>query len=656
MLRLHRALLTSATALLLALARPVAAECADGACCREVACACPEKCTRPAAGDTQAEQDEVICLGPDTPQQVVDALTSGSLCPSIASETAAAPHISAGIHAGARGRCDWSDRQTPSSKAMAELDRQPIITHPGGILVVRNRQRRGCIANWNQLVQTIERFGGSVEPDHTYRAQGPPPTPNDPQFPGQWPLAGWSSGDSCSTNDEWCKPDCNPKASLAPLVPWDEVNQHPPVAPVVLGMIDMLPYQHADLDDHIWTNPSPADPDEYPDDVHGYNAVNGFGISDFALSKASTTGTIHGLSVASIMAALSNNEHDMTGMVRDAQVILCKAATRMSEYAACLRYFAYMREHGVNIVAVNVSGGGNRCSCCVEMNIRRLRELGVLVVAAAGNDGCANGPFEPGVERCQEWTQTVESNCGDCPFYPASHSVSNVISVGASTCSSAPKRCSRYGRRSVHLFAPGHDILTLGDPAFRLTSAAAPHVTGVVGLLASTTNGATLDWRGLRNRILAGGRPSGSLLTSAASVVQRRSEETVSRRNLLVWEEENAGQALGSVSCKGQKVKRRLLPLNDAATISTAKSLMLRAMAITCESSDRGVPVQVQKRAGTKWADVEEIELKDDGLAPDECAGDGEHAGNWTAPVGKYRLRFWSGAEPSEDLVVEVTP
>jgi hypothetical protein len=118
----------------------------------------------------------------------------------------------------------------------------------------------------------------------------------------------------------------------------------------------------------------------------------------------------------------------------------------------------------VPLVAINVSIAGHVCSCAVEAQLRRLRDLGILVVAAAGNDGCTNDATMPDAPRCATWQDPSTTTCGSCPFYPASYPVSNVIAVGAATCSGAPQRCSNFGERSVHLYAPGHEVLTLGDP------------------------------------------------------------------------------------------------------------------------------------------------------------------------------------------------
>jgi len=102
-----------------------------------------------------------------------------------------------------------------------------------------------------------------------------------------------------------------------------------------------------------------------------------------------------------------------------------------------------------------------------------------LFVAAAGNNG---------------------TNNDTTPRYPASYVLSNIISVGASTEANTRAiwtngQASNYGKTSVHLFAPGDNILSttklidlIAGPLYGRksgTSMAAPQVTGVAALMLS---------------------------------------------------------------------------------------------------------------------------------------------------------------------------
>ena len=73
------------------------------------------------------------------------------------------------------------------------------------------------------------------------------------------------------------------------------------------------------------------------------------------------------------------------------------------------------------------------------------------------------------------------------PFYPASHDAPNVIAVAASDYYDSLAWFSNYGTTSVDLAAPGVEILsTIPGNRYQSndgTSMAAPHVSGVVGLV-----------------------------------------------------------------------------------------------------------------------------------------------------------------------------
>ncbi|GAA2637855.1 PatA/PatG family cyanobactin maturation protease [Actinomadura fulvescens] len=118
---------------------------------------------------------------------------------------------------------------------------------------------------------------------------------------------------------------------------------------------------------------------------------------------------------------------------------------------------------------INISGGQlagpDEAEDALARAVRRCREAGVLVVAAAGNDGCR------------------------CDHVPAS--LPGVLAVGACDDAGRPLSMSNFGPGSRHqgLLAPGHDIPVAvpGGAATTMsgTSLAAPIVTGVAALLAS---------------------------------------------------------------------------------------------------------------------------------------------------------------------------
>ena len=121
-----------------------------------------------------------------------------------------------------------------------------------------------------------------------------------------------------------------------------------------------------------------------------------------------------------------------------------------------------------------------------------------------------------------------------------------VASTGASDSRSL---FSNYGKRVVHLGAPGEGILSTIPAGFGSytsysgTSMAAPHVAGVVGLIHAFYPGS--DWRAIKNRILAGGDLKSSLT------------QTVTGRRL---------NAYGALTCTNSTVLSRLRPLGSTVS------------------------------------------------------------------------------------------
>ena len=116
----------------------------------------------------------------------------------------------------------------------------------------------------------------------------------------------------------------------------------------------------------------------------------------------------------------------------------------------------------------------------------------MLFVAAAGNDGFSNDLW---------------------PAYPASYAVANVIAVAATTNTDDRAWFSNYGARSVHLGAPGVDILSTvlaGTYAYSSgTSMATPHVSGAAALVLSRC---ALDTPALKRALLETVEPVASLV------------------------------------------------------------------------------------------------------------------------------------------------
>ena len=235
-------------------------------------------------------------------------------------------------------------------------------------------------------------------------------------------------------------------------------------------------------------------------------------------------------------------------------------------------------------------------STAVREAIEAHLDRGILFVAAAGNFGTNNDLVAD---------------------YPSGFDLPNVIAVAATHRTDSRARFSQFGPRTVHIAAPGEDILstTPGNTysTFDGTSMASPQVAGVVALLKA--HDPSLDWRAIRNRILAGADVKPAMLT-------------VGERRL---------NAYGALTCSNRVVRRRLRPAASAVVGFIWEPVDLKALHINCASPNGAVAVTVSPGGQV-------ITLRDDGAIPDQVAGDGVYGGQFIpTAAGVYTLTFPDG-------------
>ncbi len=238
---------------------------------------------------------------------------------------------------------------------------------------------------------------------------------------------------------------------------------------VIVAVIDTgIDYDHPDLQGNLWTNESERDglpwvdddDNGYIDDIRGYNFV--------AYSNDPRDDHGHGTAIAGIIAAVGNNETDIAGLCWTARIMPVKVLGAGGDGTAAdaVPAIYYAVTNGADIISG--SWGGAEGSNALRDAIAYAHDEGVVVVAAAGNNGSGE------------------------PYYPAAYP--EVISVAATDSDDQRWYLSNYGDW-VDIAAPGRDIVslraTLPSQATRTgvvtrmsgTSLAAPHVSGTCALL-----------------------------------------------------------------------------------------------------------------------------------------------------------------------------
>jgi len=275
---------------------------------------------------------------------------------------------------------------------------------------------------------------------------------------------------------------------------------------VVVAVIDSgVDWEHPDLASNIYLNPGEAgdkssngiddDGNGFVDDVRGWNFA--------AKNNNPMDDNNHGTHCAGTIGAAGGNGTGVTGVNWKVSILPLKFLTAQGNGTSANSIEAVNYARMMKVRVINNSWGGGGYSKIMEDAIKAARDEGILVINASGNEKSSND---------------------DKPHYPSNYNVENMVAVAATDNRDQLASFSNFGKRTVHVAAPGVKILsTIPKNKYAAasgTSMAAPHVSGIAALLLSVHPEWTyaeikdrlirtsMRAQGLRTRVLAKGRVS----------------------------------------------------------------------------------------------------------------------------------------------------
>ena len=291
--------------------------------------------------------------------------------------------------------------------------------------------------------------------------------PNDPMYPNLWGLKNIGqavNGGAAGT----------PGADISATQAWDVAIGTPSN---VVAVVDTgIDYNHPDLAANVWSAPAPFTvviggvPITCAAGTHGFNAIN--------RTCDPLDDHNHGTHVSGTIGAIGDNSIGVAGVNWTASIMGLKflsagGSGSIADAVDAIDFGIQVKTifaatGGANIRILSNSWGGGGFSQAFFDQVMEANDQEMLFVAAAGNSGISNDFI---------------------PSYPASYAAPNVVAVLATTNTDARASFSNYGIKTVHLGAPGANVLSTirngGYAFYSGTSMATPHVSGAGALVLS---------------------------------------------------------------------------------------------------------------------------------------------------------------------------
>jgi|GEM_PF-7018814 len=256
---------------------------------------------------------------------------------------------------------------------------------------------------------------------------------------------------------------------------------------------------HEDLaNSSLWANPADLanigfdnDGNGYMDDVNGWDFIEG---NNTAEDDYDSQAPYHGTFISGIIAGQWNNGAGGVGVGAGRVKVLPLKSLYLDEAVEGIDYaigtLSGTGSPPVRVLNASWTFGSDLAS--LRASIERARDAGIVIVAAAGNDGM-NNDLDAGVYPAE---------------YTKGPTIDSVLAVAATDSTGTLAYFSNYGPQSVQIAAPGHLYLSTygGYDGYEIasgTSFAAPVAASVLALILAADPGLTPAQA--IDRLLAGG-------------------------------------------------------------------------------------------------------------------------------------------------------